>query len=478
MFGEQFYPTPSWVIEKMLKPFEFSFEGRFGTKKCYKLGDRKILEPSAGKGDIVDFISGHAKSKNIYAIEIDPNLQSILREKNIKVIGEDFLDYEDDYFVDMVIMNPPFANGVDHVLKAWDVLTLGGDIIALVNAETVLNPYSEKRKLLLRYIEEYGSYELLGNCFSDSERKTDVDVALIRLSKPRVENPFNFDSEFVKDDEIKLDEEVSSNEIAINDVIGTMIRNYEKSKEAYVDYIRARKKLLFYSEPIVPKLSSVITMANESLKDGDVAESYNNFLDEFKKLTWKKITSMIGIEKLMTSSVNKNFDKFLDGQKSMAINKENIKSLVMMLYGNSKNIMEQAVIDVFDIFTKYHDENRIHLEGWKTNDAWRVNKKVILPNYVTAESYSKNFTTCYRRYSEYSDIDKVMCYLSGKKIESILRIDDVIRAFPIGSRDWLESEFFKIKCFKKGTLHIVFKDEWLWAEFNQRACIGKKWLGN
>ena len=43
--------------------------------------------------------------------------------------------------------------------------------------------------------------------------------------------------------------------------------------------------------------------------------------------------------------------------------------------------------------------------------------------------------------------------------------------------DWVcESEFFKIRFFKKGTLHLTFLDEWLWKEFNYQAAKGKNWL--
>ena len=46
----------------------------------------------------------------------------------------------------------------------------------------------------------------------------------------------------------------------------------------------------------------------------------------------------------------------------------------------------------------------------------------------------------------------------------------------IGLGDYIESEFFGIKYFKKGTAHFIFKDEWLWHKFNIVACQGKNWL--
>jgi hypothetical protein len=39
-----------------------------------------------------------------------------------------------------------------------------------------------------------------------------------------------------------------------------------------------------------------------------------------------------------------------------------------------------------------------------------------------------------------------------------------------------ESTFFEIKFFKKGTVHLTFKDEKVWEQFNLAACAGKNWL--
>jgi phospholipid N-methyltransferase len=100
MFSSEFYPTPKPVIEKMLEPYA----SRYG----YALSGKTILEPSAGKGDILDFISDSGVRKNkLYACEINQDLQFILQEKSYKVINTDFLTYQGDYHFDLIIGNPP-----------------------------------------------------------------------------------------------------------------------------------------------------------------------------------------------------------------------------------------------------------------------------------------------------------------------------------------------------------------------------------
>jgi hypothetical protein len=39
------------------------------------------------------------------------------------------------------------------------------------------------------------------------------------------------------------------------------------------------------------------------------------------------------------------------------------------------------------------------------------------------------------------------------------------------------STFFRVRFWKKGTMHIEFLDEDLWRELNIRAAQGKNWVG-
>ena len=63
----------------------------------------RVLEPSAGKGDIITRMIGNSSwhngftkynLSNIYAIEIDEILQATLRGQGIQVIDSDFLTFE------------------------------------------------------------------------------------------------------------------------------------------------------------------------------------------------------------------------------------------------------------------------------------------------------------------------------------------------------------------------------------------------
>lgn len=496
MFDPEFYPTPKEIVEYMLKPYND------------KISDRYILEPSAGSGNMLDVITSkismdyggrsyqksRANKRKVYCIEQDPELSMILQNKGYKLVGTDFLDYKPQHMIDLIIMNPPFSNGDQHLLHAWDILE-GGDIACLLNAETINNPFTQRRELLSKIIEDHGSVEMLGNVFSSAERKTDVEIALVRLSKegrPGLKLEFEPNE---RESHADFTEELhTGNEVALNDKMGAYLEIYEKSKGAFAEYIKAKAKLNYYAGEFLRQedVENLIKSAETESRKDKVA-IYNSFVDELKMKAWDRIMMQMGLERYMTSSVRTNFNEFKKSQGGMDLTRENIKQLIMMLFQSSDNILNQAVIDVFDVFTAYHKSNRVYPEGWKTNSAWKVGKKVILPGFTSGD-YSGYYSAGFHNYDKYTDIDRAMCYLSGIKYESLDAItkkgssyrdteyqrrslDTAVKQTRFGDSSLQECEFFFFRCYKKGTVHLTFKSESLWAKFNQVACKGKFNLG-
>ncbi len=211
-----FFPTPSQLIEKMLEEYK--------TKPLPK----NILEPSAGKGDIVDYINKIQNKRkmqsNIYAFEFVPELQNILKSKNnCQLLGKDFLKYQNNnskITFDLIIMNPPFDRGAEHTLHAWEMLVRGGKIIALLNKHTYYNPYNSHRLKLKTLIDQYGTIENLGRCFTSttSERPANVDVIMVTITKKP--------NTYYKDIGINLN--LYSNEMIKNKQAQYVIKEYDR----------------------------------------------------------------------------------------------------------------------------------------------------------------------------------------------------------------------------------------------------------
>jgi 16S rRNA A1518/A1519 N6-dimethyltransferase RsmA/KsgA/DIM1 with predicted DNA glycosylase/AP lyase activity len=173
----EFYPTPRKIISKMVSKINLDMM-------------ETMLEPQAGKGDIADYIKEQTKYRNsqieIDTIEIDENLRHILKGKGFRVVHDDFLTFNTFMSYDAIIMNPPFSGGDKHLLKALELQKRGGNIVCLLNAETIRNPYTNIRKELVQKLEDYNAeIEYIQDAFIDAERKTDVEVALITVNIPK-----------------------------------------------------------------------------------------------------------------------------------------------------------------------------------------------------------------------------------------------------------------------------------------------------
>jgi len=130
-----FFPTPKPVITEMLDRADI------------KPG-MKVLEPSAGKGDIADSIKETHPEAELTTIERMVSLSNILKAKGYEVVGDDFLEHTGEY--DRIIQNPPFEKGqdIDHVKHAYEQLKEGGRLISIMSQSPFFR--SDKKSMAFR----------------------------------------------------------------------------------------------------------------------------------------------------------------------------------------------------------------------------------------------------------------------------------------------------------------------------------------
>lgn len=99
--------------------------------------------------------------------------------------------------------------------------------------------------------------------------------------------------------------------------------------------------------------------------------------------------------------------------------------------------------------------------------------------------YDADFNSFRLRYDSadriYTDLDRILCVLDGKPFDNCSTVGAALsRAFDHKyhsiSDQVTESEYFDIRFYKKGTVHLKWKREDLWEAFNKTAAAGKKWL--
>lgn len=120
----QLFPTPPDVAARMVE-----LAGEFHI-------DTRVLEPSAGTGNLIAAVRAVSKAAPITAIEVNEALCRSLRHRfDIPVQGADFLTCEPESLgaFDIILMNPPFRNADDikHIEHARRLLKPGGRLVAI-----------------------------------------------------------------------------------------------------------------------------------------------------------------------------------------------------------------------------------------------------------------------------------------------------------------------------------------------------------
>jgi hypothetical protein len=451
---------------------------------------RTVLEPSAGKGDIAEAVekqfkayqyNRHEKKFDIDTIEQDNNLSLILKGKNFRVVHDDFLSYNTYKRYDLILMNPPFSNGDKHLLKAIDLQQNGGKIVCLLNSETLKNPYTNTRKELINLLEKYNAkVEYIDNAFVSAERKTNVQTALIFIDIPKIEYNSAIINE-LKKEETHSQKEYNSTYLIESDFIKGIVSQYEYEIKAglkLIDEYNALKPLMLRS---FDSDKPVLTLELE-YKDNEGSTLENAYIKQIRSKYWKALFNNEQFMGLFTSNLKQKYNSMVEELKDYDFSFYNIYSLRIQLSKEMVQGVEDTILNLFEEFSykHYYDESskNIHLyNGWKTNKAYKINKKVIIPlDGFTGWSTKPYTPTHYKVLDKLNDIEKVFNYLDQGKTEEINLKDALQFAEHYQETKRIELKYFYITFYKKGTTHIEFKDLDLLHKFNLFGSQRKGWL--
>lgn len=539
-----FYPTPRAVADRLLEGL------------ClWSIGS--ILEPSAGKGDLVKALVNRYREEggNLYhetvhfhvdAVEIDPYLRSILNyeyggqkysdicdrikyieesgrtydrqthqynyadpnmpeelksleeeRRRIKAVGlhivhDDFLTMDTRKQYDLILMNPPFRDGDAHLLKAIEMQRAGGgQIRCILNAETLRNPYTHRRQLLVRTLESIGAeVEFLDNAFSNAERETDVSVALIRIKIPEEKHESTIYERMKKAarlDELE-DEEVT--DLAVTDFLGKIIAQYNVELDAGLELIREYNALRPYildSFDTDNKYSSpalTLCVGNPSGQIRGAVPSVNSYIAIVRAKYWEALFTNKEFTGQLTSNLKDKYQKMVGKMKAYDFTLFNIQQVMVEMNAEMGKGIQDTIVELFDRMTVDHywcpemQGNKHYYSGWATNKAHKINRKVILPvNGGLAESItSKNLHNLRGAEKVISDIEKVFEYLDGNMSAHVDLHGVLEAAFQSGNNRNIVCKFFTVTLYKKGTMHIKFHDQALVDRFNIYCSQKKGWL--
>lgn len=488
----QYYPTPQNLVIKAWSLFQ--------SKKI-----TRVLEPSAGEGALLEnwsLRSSKEKGRSIVdCVELDVTKHPLLQAKGYNVIGVDFLKMEGASLYSHIIMNPPFAEGVQHVLKAWDLL-FDGELVAIVNAETIRNPYSKERQWLVETIRKYGSVEFLENAFMtpDTQRKTSVEVALVYLKKDA-----QFHKNFVSG---LLDDDMSGaglatgfhkpQEVAIpENEVATSVKIFNAAVKSMRDSVFAGARSSYYASLLGESMSTInntgyqhgATSTNNRSLD-DVRLAVQAGYDDLKNRAWTRILRATEVTSRLSAKGQQMLESQFESVKQLEFTEANIYGFLLGLVNSQSDINLEMALDVFDSITRYHSDNAVWYKGWKSNDkhitsARRIKTTRFIIPHFTDEGWRKTCSWSLSRFL--ADYDKVFAMLDGnniinrdkenpfKGLQYAFENGDTFERLKSGER--VQTEYFDVRFYPGvGTIHFFPRSKVLVDRLNRLVGRHRQWL--
>lgn len=460
-----FYPTPSKLAGKMLACV--SWEGVYA-----------ILEPSAGKGDLADAVSRFVASRRnsrrislhendtyIDCIERDSDLAALLRGKGLHVVHDDFLTFHSFKQYDLCIMNPPFDRGDEHLLHALSLMDRGGQIVCLLNAETIRNPYTNRRKVLVQKLREHNArIEFIENAFRHAQRPTDVEIALVYVNIPKKEIPSDILSSLRRAHEKSTPSSEQATDLASADWLQNMIDGYNFEAALGEKLINEFAALRPYMDPGRDHGEPLLSLKVGNRNTGNNATMMNAYLFGLRAKYWSNLLRRPELTDKMTSAMQQDYYGKVNSLSEYDFSRYNIETVMREIAHQLSRGVEDSILELFETFSAKHSwypecANNIHYyNGWATNKAHKVGMKVIIPSNGCHASYGGGLDA-WRVSSLISDLERAMNYLDRGETSFHTPIDHAVRIANEAYTNKADFTYFTCTFYKKGTCHIKFKPE-------------------
>lgn len=469
MFNADFYPTPDALIEELLALSWTGDHARFSGIDKFTLKGR-VLEPSAGKGNIIDYIRSKSASIKVDAIESDPELSNFLMGAGHTVVWSDFLTFETFREYDAIIMNPPFSADDKHLRHAIKTaskqITKDCDIYAIINAETLKNPYSASRKELAQLLDIFDAkIKYVSDAFSGAERKTNVEVALIYMKVSRDDASEDLYRRTI--DIVKGAGQPESADV-ITTALSTVVDHQELRERVdditrlIYEYEQAVKLIREYYEVSKRKSDFLRYISNIN---GDKlftpherpADDYEEEVQRLRVTYWGLILRTDEFMRKLTKEARDKLSRQLDAAADLEINATNVYMLLQAVLANSSDMLITSIVSMFEEITSYskreYTSNIHYYNGWRTNEAHKIGKKIVYPFFTEFGDWEMG---------EREGTFKGVSWTVKEFIFDLLKAFEPFRAvsyeFERVGKGEFENDILRFKMFRKGTVHVWFKD--------------------
>lgn len=480
----QFYPTPPYLAVRAWRKFKNRDFAR-------------VLEPSAGDGALAEgnpkFCGDyHRRAIPIDCCEIDISKHPVLRAKDFNVVGVDFMQFSSGSTYSHVLMNPPFAEGAAHVLKAWD-LVWDAEIVAIVNAETIRNPCTRERQLLSTLIDKFGDVEFIKDAFKvpDAERKTSVEIALVYLKKTAniaEDIVGNLLHDLANDAETGAGLAGEYQEVKAlalpNSFVENTVRAFKAAVQTMREAVFGEARAHYYASLLGETMAVRNGDGGTDKADTSVRWVQSEIFKRYEKLkdrAWAGVLRSTNVTSRLSSSAQQRVEREFEDIKKLEFTVSNIYGFLCGLVENRAQMQLGMACDVFDLITRYHSDNTVFYKGWKSNDQHRTagmrikTTRFVLPGHGTS-GYQRSLNWDSKRLL--ADFDKVFAMLDGKiepEVGLVQTFDDNFGSLRNGAR--VSSSYFDVRYYPgAGTIHFFATQKTLVDRLNRLVGRHRQWL--
>lgn len=485
--SRDFYPTPDALAWEMVYSLQEKVHG-------FTKFPSPILEPSAGDGALARQIhttngiyhdprTGKVKREfldrlekvDLDCIELSSDFRAKLKKDGFRVVHDDFLTFRPCKRYAAIIMNPPFSAGAAHLLKALDIMKDGGKIRCLLNAETIRNPYTNERKKLVQKLNNLNAQiKYIPDAFKNAPRSAQVEVAFVSVDIPEKEPVSKIRLELHNEmtDRMKADPQLAA--LVSADPITAAVERYNAAAEG----IRR-----IYEE--YNGIKSLFSAATADDKESDVLnfnKNYNQAIRSLRGLYWKKLFDLPQIRDNLTVAMQNEYRSRIAELSDYDFSPYNILTIREEMSANIVQGIEDEIIGLFNDWTNLHfnseySKNVHYYNGWCTNEAYKIGKKVIFRCQAFSE-WSGEFEPSWNAESHLAQIERILHYLdtNGKKYDGDELRATLKAAKDAGQSQKIQFHYFTATFYKKGTCHIEFTNDDILKSFNLFASQKKGWL--
>ena len=483
--SKDYYPTPPALAAELLAGLKID-------GLPLKCAGGPILEPSAGSGDLARAIEKAAGCDewqrgrhdqrfidllSLDCIEQSAALRATLKENGFRVVHDDFLTFTPRAHYKAIIMNPPFSEGARHLLHALHIMERGGEVRCILNAETIRNPCTNERKELAALLNKYNArITYKQDAFTHAARKTSVEVALVSVTIPPAPPVSRIRLELNAETTHRYKAAPDLAALVSSDPITAAVERYNAAADGL-----AR----LYEE--YNGISSLFTLPK---KQGDSSapapcvslnKGYNDALCDLRAIYWEQLFDLPQIRDAMTFTMQNDYRERLNDLRHYDFTPYNILTVREEISRNIVSNIESEIIRLFDDWTNLHynseySKNVHYYNGWCTNEAYKIGKRVIFRCNVYSYWSDKLRPTCAA--DEIANIEKTLHFLDTNG--TAYNGDDLRAALQAaednGQTAKIQLHYFNATFYKKGTCHIEFTNADVLKSFNIFASQKKGWL--